>query len=67
MASQQLLLHGEKGEVDQENPDLVAALNKLISKYDFQNVYNMDKTGLFFRLLPIYTLFMPYVAAHTVY
>ena len=48
---QQLLLHGEGAEVDRENPDLVAALNKLyaiIAKYDSKNVYNMDETGLFF-------------------
>ena len=65
--SQQLLLHGEGGEMDRENPDLVAALDKLyaiISKYDLENIYNMDKIGLFFRLLPKYTLLMPYVAAH---
>ena len=48
---QQLLLHGEGVEVDGENPDLVAALDKLyaiIAKYDPENVYNMDEIGLFF-------------------
>ena len=48
---QQLLLHGKGAEVDPENPDLVAALEKLyaiIAKYDPENVYNMDETGLFF-------------------
>ena len=38
---QQLFLYGEGAEVDQENPDLVAALDKLyavISKYDLENV-----------------------------
>ena len=57
---QLLLLHGEEVEVDRENSDLVAALDKLyaiIAKYDPENVYNMDKTGLFFRLLPKSTLF----------
>ena len=60
---QQLFLHDEGAEVDRENPDLVAALDKLyaiISKYDLENVHNMDETGLFFRLLPKYTLLMPF-------
>ena len=59
----QLFLHGEGAEVDRENPDLVAALDKLyaiISKYDPENIYKMDETGLFFRLLPKYTLLMPF-------
>ena len=49
--------------MDRENPDPVAALDKLyaiIGKYDSQNVHNMDKTGLFFWLLPKYTLRMPF-------
>ena len=48
---QQLLLHGEGAEVDRENPNLLEALEELyaiISKYDPENVYNMDETGLFF-------------------
>ena len=48
---QQLFLHGEGAEVDRENPDLVAALDKLyaiITKYDPESVYNMDEIGLFF-------------------
>ena len=60
---QQLFFHSEGAEVDRENPDLVAALDKLyaiISKYDLENVHNMDETGLFFRLLPKYTLLMPF-------
>ena len=58
---QQLFLHDEGAEVDRQNPDLVAALDKLyaiIAKYDHENVHN--KTGLFFRLLPKYTLLMPF-------
>ncbi|KAH9086319.1 hypothetical protein LEN26_020242 [Aphanomyces euteiches] len=46
-------LHGEVGTVD------VADLNKqrqelqtLIEQYEPQNVFNMDETGLFFRMLP---------------
>ena len=60
---QQLFLDGEGAEVDRQNPDLVAALDKLyviIAKYDHENIHNMDKTGLFFRLLPKYTLLMPF-------
>ena len=60
---QKILLHGEGAEVDQEDPKLLAALDDLyatISRYDPENVYNMDETGLFFRLLPRYTLLMPF-------
>ena len=60
---QQLLLHGEGAEMGREDPDLVAALNKLyaiILKYDLENVHNMDETGLFFRQLLKYTLLMPF-------
>ena len=60
---QQLFLHGEGAEVDRENPNLVAALDKLyaiITKYDPKNVCNMDETGLFFRLLPKYIMLMPF-------
>ena len=60
---QQLLLYGEGAEVDRENPDLVAALDKLyaiITKYSPENVCNMDETGLFFQLLPKYTMLMPF-------
>ena len=60
---QQILLHGEGAEVDKEDPKLLAALDDLyatISRYDPENVYNMDETGLFFRLLPRYTLLMPF-------
>ena len=60
---QQLILHSEVAQVDRENPDLVSALDKLyalISKYDLENIYNMDKTGLFFWLLSKFTLLMPF-------
>ena len=49
--------------MERENLDLVAALDKvyaIISKYYPENVYNMDKTGLFFWLPPKYTLLMPF-------
>ena len=60
---QKILLHGEGVEIDKENLKLPAALDNLyatISCYDPKNVYNMDETGLFFRLLPRYTLLMPF-------
>lgn len=60
---QKVLLHGEGGEVDKDNPELLAelnGLNALIDQYDSENVYNMDETGLFFRLLPRCTLLMPH-------
>ena len=46
-------LHGEAGGVDVNavEPD-IAILRENINKYDHNNVYNMDKTGLFFKVLP---------------
>jgi hypothetical protein len=60
---QSMLLHGEGAEVDRDDPALLASLDlvyDLISQYDPENVYNEDETGLFFRLLPRYTILMPY-------
>ena len=57
-----ILLCGEGAEVDKESPELLSRLNELydvIRQYPARNVYNMDETGLFFRLLPRYTLLMP--------
>jgi hypothetical protein len=59
---QKILLHGEGAEVNKNDPELLAALEELyeiISNYKPENVYNMDETGLFFRLLPRYSLLMP--------
>jgi len=59
---QKMLLHGEGAEVDKNDPELLLALEELysiIAQYDPENVYNMDETGLFFRLLPIYSILMP--------
>jgi hypothetical protein len=59
---QKMLLHGEGTEVNKSDPGLLATLNDLyaiIAQYDLENVYNMDETGLFFRLLPRYNLLMP--------
>ena len=60
---QKILLHGEGAEVDKEDPNLQAALDDLyatISRYDPKIEYNMDETGLFFRLPLRYTLLMPF-------
>jgi hypothetical protein len=57
-----MLLHGEGIEVDKNDPELLSALEELysiIAQYDPENVYNMDETGLFFRLLPRYSILMP--------
>jgi hypothetical protein len=59
---QKMLLHGEGAEVDKNDPELLSALEELysiITQYDPENVYNMDETGLFFRLLPRYSILMP--------
>ncbi len=58
---QKMLLHGEGAEVNKSDLGLLAALDDLyaiIAQYDPENVYNMDETGLFFRLLPRYSLLM---------
>jgi hypothetical protein len=59
---QKMLLHGEGAKVDKNDPELLSALEELysiIAQYDPENVYNMDETGLFFRLLPRYSILMP--------
>ncbi len=57
-----MLLHGKGVEVNKSDLGLLATLDDLyaiITQYDPKNVYNMDKIGLFFRLLPRYNLLMP--------
>ena len=52
-------LCGEGGDVDKYDSELLQALDDLgsiIDQYDPSCVYNMDETGLFFRLLPRYTV-----------
>ena len=47
----QKTLHGEGEEVDQNDPNNLAALELLyqeIARYDPNDVYNMDETELFF-------------------
>ncbi len=58
---QKMLLHGEGAEVDKNDLELLSALEELysiIAQYNPENVYNMDETGLFFRLLPRYFILM---------
>jgi hypothetical protein len=58
-----MLFHGEGAEVNKSDLGLLVALDDLyaiIAQYDLENVYNMDKTDLFFHLLLIYNLLMPY-------
>ncbi|XP_065642990.1 jerky protein homolog-like [Hydra vulgaris] len=55
-------LFGEGAKVDKDDPVLLQQLEDLysvIKTYRPENVYNMDETGLFFRLLPRYSLLMP--------
>ncbi len=57
-----MLFHGEGAKVNKFDLGLLAALDDLyaiIAQYDLENVYNMDETGLFFCLLPRYSLLMP--------
>lgn len=59
---QSILLHGEGGEVDRNNPQTLQALQNLeeiIKEYDPSCVYNMDETGVFYRLLPRYSVLLP--------
>jgi hypothetical protein len=59
---QKMLFHGEGVEVDKNDPELLSTLEELysiIAQYDPENVYNMDETGLFFCLLPRYSILMP--------
>jgi Tc5 transposase DNA-binding domain len=46
-----MTLQGEAGEVDKDDPDLLERLTTLcnrINNYNADNVYNIDKTGLFY-------------------
>jgi hypothetical protein len=57
-----VLLCDEGAEVNKEDPELLLWLNDchdIRMKYPAGNANNLDKTGLFFRLLPRYTLLMP--------
>ncbi len=57
-----MLLHGEGAQDNKNDPELLSALEELyfiIAQYNPENVYNMDETGLLFRLLPRYSILMP--------
>jgi hypothetical protein len=59
---QKMLLHGKGAKVDKNDPELLSTLEELysiIAQYDPENIYNMDKTRLFFCLLPRYSILMP--------
>jgi hypothetical protein len=59
---QKMLLHEKGTEVNKNNLELLATflkIYKIIAQYDPENVYNMDKTSLFFQLFLIYTFLMP--------
>ena len=59
---QGVYLHGEGGEVNKEDPALLEQLNKLydeIKAYDADRIYNMDETGIFFRMISNYTYILP--------
>jgi len=59
---QEILLHGEGGEADKNDPKLLTQLESLyeiIKEYDPEQVYNMDETRLFYRELPRYSPLLP--------
>jgi len=50
-----VVLHGEGGDVDVDDPELKEAIEKICKKtgdFKLENIFNMDETGLYFRLLP---------------
>lgn len=57
-----VFLFGEGGGVDKDDPELLGKLKELetqIETFNVENIYNMDETGLFYRMVPNYTLLMP--------
>ena len=52
------VISGERGAVDEEKTDawIEDVLKPTLSKYDSKDIFNADKTGLFWRLLPDKTL-----------
>ena len=50
-------LHGEAGSVPiQILQNERQKLQEILSRYDHDNIYNADETGLFFRMMPNQTL-----------
>lgn len=53
-------LHGEAGEVDHEQiKNRIEEIRKELEKYDPENIYNWDETGLYFKLIPHSTYTAP--------
>ena len=54
--------NNDGAEVNKSGPVLLEKLNELynvIVKYDSENIYNIDESELFYRILPKYTLLLP--------
>ena len=50
-------MHGESGSVDEQAiEETIADLRHLLNRYAWNDIYNMDETGLFFRMEPDTTL-----------
>ncbi len=46
-------LHGEAGEIDhQQIKERMDEIRRDLEKYDPENIYNWDETGLYFKLIP---------------
>ena len=59
--SKWVLLCGEGGEVDRNDPVLLSQLEKLydvVSIYEPENMYNLDETELLYRLIPRHTVLL---------
>ena len=55
-------LFGEGGEVDKNDPVLqqkLRELEELLCEYEYEHIYNMDETGLFYRVVPRHTTLLP--------
>lgn len=62
-------LFGEGGSLDKSDPALLQQLDDFyaeLSKYHPDHIYNMDETGLFYRMLPRYTILVNNEDRHTV-
>src|SRR5947209_14932137 len=50
-------MHGEHGSVDDQVVEkAITDLKQLTNSYEWKDIYNMDETGLFFRMEPDTTL-----------
>lgn len=53
----QIRMHGESGSVDEQVvEEAITDLKQLTNDYGWKDIYNMDETGLFFRMEPDTTL-----------